>query len=118
MPRVAAASTVGDKGYERALMLIDAGVDDIARTADLAWSDGMLHLSAAAHDVGSIADEIEVSHDGSFEGPVRFNVAFLSSVVEAAAADEVTFGFIDALKPAALGTGEIRQIIMPVRIGA
>ena len=27
--RVAAASTVGDKGYERALALIDAGVDAI-----------------------------------------------------------------------------------------
>ena len=60
--RVAAASTVGDKGYERALMLIDAGVDcvvvDTAHGHSQSVLDQVTRVKRASNKVAIIAGNV------------------------------------------------------------
>ena len=60
--RVAAASTVGDKGYERALMLIDAGVDciviDTAHGHSQSVLDQVTRIKKMSNSVSIIAGNI------------------------------------------------------------
>ncbi len=60
--RVAAASTVGDKGYERAMMLIDAGVDcvvvDTAHGHSQAVLDQVGRIKRASNKVAIIAGNV------------------------------------------------------------
>ncbi len=60
--RVAAASTVGDSGYERALMLIDAGVDcivvDTAHGHSQSVLDQVTRIKRVSNKVGVIAGNI------------------------------------------------------------
>ena len=60
--RVAAASTVGDKGYERALMLIDAGVDciviDTAHGHSQSVLDQVTRIKKVSNSVSIIAGNI------------------------------------------------------------
>ena len=60
--RVAAASTVGDKGYERALMLIDAGVDcvvvDTAHGHSQSVLDQVTRIKRASNKVAIIAGNV------------------------------------------------------------
>jgi IMP dehydrogenase len=66
--RVAAASTVGDKGYHRALMLIDAGVDcivvDTAHGHSQAVLDQVARLKRASNKVALIAGNVATA-DGT-----------------------------------------------------
>jgi IMP dehydrogenase len=60
--RVAAASTVGDKGYERALMLIDAGVDcivvDTAHGHSQSVLDQVNRIKRVSNNVAIIAGNV------------------------------------------------------------
>ena len=60
--RVAAASTVGDKGFERAMMLIDAGVDcivvDTAHGHSQLVLDQVTRIKRASNKVGIIAGNV------------------------------------------------------------
>jgi IMP dehydrogenase len=60
--RVAAASTVGDKGYERALMLIDAGVDcvvvDTAHGHSQSVLDQVTRIKRVSNKVAIIAGNV------------------------------------------------------------
>jgi len=60
--RVAAASTVGDKGYERAMMLIDAGVDcliiDTAHGHSQAVLDQVTRLKRVSNKVSLVAGNV------------------------------------------------------------
>ena len=60
--RVAAASTVGDKGYERAMLLIDAGVDcvvvDTAHGHSQQVLDQVGRIKRASNKVGIIAGNV------------------------------------------------------------
>ncbi len=60
--RVAAASTVGDKGYERALMLIDAGVDcivvDTAHGHSQSVLDQVARIKRVSNKVAVIAGNV------------------------------------------------------------
>jgi IMP dehydrogenase len=66
--RVAAASTVGDKGYERALMLIDAGVDciviDTAHGHSQAVLDQVSRLKRISNKVALVAGNVATA-DGT-----------------------------------------------------
>jgi IMP dehydrogenase len=66
--RVAAASTVGDKGYERALMLVDAGADCIVVDTAHGHSQGVLdqvkRLKRASNKVAVAAGNVATS-DGA-----------------------------------------------------
>ncbi|MDR3463544.1 MAG: IMP dehydrogenase [Beijerinckiaceae bacterium] len=66
--RVAAASTVGDKGYERALMLIDAGVDclviDTAHGHSQQVLDQVLRIKRVSNRVSLIAGNV-ATYDGT-----------------------------------------------------
>ncbi|WP_374305157.1 IMP dehydrogenase [Methylocella sp.] len=66
--RVAAASTVGDKGYERSLMLIDAGVDcvviDTAHGHSQAVLDQVSRLKRESNAVALIAGNVATA-DGA-----------------------------------------------------
>jgi IMP dehydrogenase len=66
--RVAAASTVGEKGYERALMLIDAGVDcivvDTAHGHSQSVLDQVTRLKRASNKVALIAGNVATA-DGT-----------------------------------------------------
>ncbi len=63
--RVAAASTVGDKGFDRALMLIDAGVDaiiiDTAHGHSQSVLDVVSRIKRASNKVGLIAGNVATS---------------------------------------------------------
>jgi IMP dehydrogenase len=60
--RVAAASTVGDKGYERAMMLIDAGVDcivvDTAHGHSQSVLDQVARIKRATNKIALIAGNV------------------------------------------------------------
>jgi len=66
--RVAAASTVGDKGYDRALMLIDAGVDclvvDTAHGHSQSVLDQVTRLKRISNKVGLVAGNVATA-DGA-----------------------------------------------------
>jgi IMP dehydrogenase len=66
--RVAAASTVGDKGYERALMLIDAGVDclviDTAHGHSQQVLDQVMRIKRVSNRVSLIAGNV-ATYDGT-----------------------------------------------------
>ncbi|HEY8008845.1 MAG TPA: IMP dehydrogenase [Methylocella sp.] len=66
--RVAAASTVGDSGYERALMLIDAGADciviDTAHGHSQAVLDQVARLKLASNKVALVAGNVATA-DGT-----------------------------------------------------
>ncbi|ACB95547.1 IMP dehydrogenase [Beijerinckia indica] len=66
--RVAAASTVGEKGYDRALMLIDAGVDclvvDTAHGHSQSVLDQVVRLKRASNKVGIVAGNVATA-DGA-----------------------------------------------------
>ena len=66
--RVAAASTVGDKGYERALMLIDAGVDcvviDTAHGHSQSVLDQVNRIKRVSNKVSSVAGNV-ATRDGA-----------------------------------------------------
>ena len=63
--RVAAASTVGDKGYERALMLIDAGVDcvvvDTAHGHSQSVLDQVARIKRVSNKVSVLAGNVATS---------------------------------------------------------
>ncbi len=63
--RVAAASTVGDKGYERALMLIDAGVDcivvDTAHGHSQSVLDQVQRIKRVSNKVSIVAGNVATS---------------------------------------------------------
>ena len=63
--RVAAASTVGDKGYERALMLIDAGVDcvvvDTAHGHSQSVLDQVARIKRISNKVSVLAGNVATS---------------------------------------------------------
>jgi IMP dehydrogenase len=66
--RVAAASTVGDKGYERALMLIDAGVDclvvDTAHGHSQSVLDQVTRIKRVSNRVSVVAGNV-ATYDGT-----------------------------------------------------
>jgi DNA polymerase III sliding clamp (beta) subunit (PCNA family) len=71
-------------------------------------------LTTTQTDVGSLTEVVSCS--GDFVDRVAFHGPYLKQLVEAIAADEVTFQLTDSLKHATIEGDGIAQILMPVRV--
>lgn len=70
-------------------------------------------VTASVADLGDVADVVPCSGDIDFR--VGFNPSFLADLLTAAGTEEVTLGFVDALKPVTCDVDGLRLLQMPVR---
>lgn len=79
--------------------------------------DDGIRVSTSRREDGQAEVHVPAQWDGdAFE--IGFNIGFLSQLVKAVDGETVTFGLIDALKPAVVTDGARRELLMPARRGA
>ncbi len=81
---------------------------------DLTCTGDAIELAATVQDVGSISDTVPASGGEGLE-PIIWNVAQLVDVIDAAASDEITFGFQDQMHALEVKVDGLHLLVMPIR---
>lgn len=84
----------------------------------LAVTPEAVRLTTVTADVGTAAEEIDATLEGS-ELTVAFNPDYLAAGAEAVVGDEITLELLDGLKPSVIrgvGRSEYLYLLMPVRV--